>query len=84
MPEAVVGVEHSRRCNTVWWIVYTLDRQLSSLIGAPSSVRDEDITVPLPLERDNSSIAAALTLQIKLSRLLATILTSASSFLLSV
>ncbi|CAH0027230.1 unnamed protein product, partial [Clonostachys rhizophaga] len=59
---------------------YLLDRlyhrqDFSTLVGAPSSIRDEDITTKLPSEIDDSMNAAAMTLQIRLSRLTATILT---------
>lgn len=53
-----------------------LDREFSALIGAPSSIRDEDITVKLPAEMDNSVEHINLTLHVRLSRLMATILTS--------
>lgn len=79
MPEEVVGVEHSRRCNIVFWVVYTLDREFSALMGAPSSIRDEDITVKLPSQMDNSLDALNMTLHVRLSRLMARILTSESS-----
>ncbi|KAI8244267.1 Proline utilization trans-activator [Colletotrichum sp. SAR 10_96] len=75
MPEEVVGVEHSRRCNIVFWVVYTLDREFSALMGAPSSIRDEDITVKLPSQMDNSLDALNMTLHVRLSRLMARILT---------
>ncbi|KAI8288356.1 hypothetical protein K4K60_011148 [Colletotrichum sp. SAR11_57] len=76
MPEEVVGVEHSRRCNIVFWVVYTLDREFSALMGAPSSIRDEDITVKLPSQMDNSLDALNMTLHVRLSRLMARILTT--------
>lgn len=53
-----------------------LDREFSALIGAPSSIRDEDITVKLPAEMDDSVEQINLTLHVRLSRLMATILTS--------
>jgi proline utilization trans-activator len=53
-----------------------LDREFSALIGAPSSIRDEDITVKLPAELDDSVEHVNLTLHVRLSRLMATILTS--------
>jgi len=53
-----------------------LDREFSALIGAPSSIRDEDITVKLPAEMDDSVEHVNLTLHVRLSRLMATILTS--------
>ncbi|KAF5007515.1 hypothetical protein FDECE_6162 [Fusarium decemcellulare] len=75
MPPETVGEHHSKRCNTIFWISYIIDREYGPLVGAPSSIRDEDITTKLPSEMDNSSKAEALTLQIRLSRLTATILT---------
>jgi hypothetical protein len=53
-----------------------LDREFSALIGAPSSIRDEDITVKLPAELDDSVEHVNLTLHVRLSRLMAIILTS--------
>ncbi|KAK1479597.1 fungal specific transcription factor domain-containing protein [Colletotrichum cuscutae] len=76
MPEEVVGIEYSRRCNIVFWVVYTLDREFSALMGAPTSIRDEDITVKLPSQMDNSLDALNMTLHVRLSRLMARILTT--------
>ncbi|GKT82401.1 fungal specific transcription factor [Colletotrichum tofieldiae] len=76
MPEEVVGAEYSRRCNIVFWVVYTLDREFSALMGAPTSIRDEDITVKLPSKVDNSLDALNMTLHVRLSRLMARILTT--------
>lgn len=78
MPEEVVGTEYSRRCNIVFWVVYTLDREFSALMGAPTSIRDEDITVKLPSKMDGSLDALNMTLHVRLSRLMARILTSES------
>ncbi|KAK2038465.1 fungal-specific transcription factor domain-containing protein [Colletotrichum somersetense] len=76
MPEEVVGAEYSRRCNIVFWVVYTLDREFSALMGAPTSIRDEDITVKLPSKVDDSLDALNMTLHVRLSRLMARILTT--------
>ncbi|TQN66019.1 Proline utilization trans-activator [Colletotrichum shisoi] len=76
MPEEVVGTEYSRRCNIVFWVVYTLDREFSALMGAPTSIRDEDITVKLPSKMDDSLDALNMTLHVRLSRLMARILTT--------
>ncbi|KAK1724811.1 fungal-specific transcription factor domain-containing protein [Colletotrichum acutatum] len=76
MPEEVVGIEYSRRCNIVFWVVYTLDREFSALMGAPTSIRDEDITVKLPSQMNNSLDALNMTLHVRLSRLMARILTT--------
>jgi hypothetical protein len=58
----------------MFWATYILDRHFSTLVGAPSSIRDEDITAKLPSETVNSSWALAITLNIRLSRLTAEIL----------
>lgn len=51
-----------------------LDREFAALIGAPSSIRDEDITVKLFV---NGSVdEKTLTLHVRLARLSARILTS--------
>lgn len=76
MREDVVGAAHSKRCHMVFWIVYMLDRDWSALIGATTSIRDEDISTKLPSEMDGSLNAAAMTLHVRLSRLTARILTS--------
>ncbi|GFF27756.1 putative fungal-specific transcription factor [Aspergillus udagawae] len=76
MPEDVVGAEHSRFCNHVFWVVYIIDREFSALMGGPTSIRDEDITTELPCHHDNSLEALNMTLHIRLSRLMANILTT--------
>ncbi|KAJ5828297.1 transcriptional regulator family: Fungal Specific TF [Penicillium rubens] len=76
VPEGICGPELSKRCRTIFWVVYMLDREFSALIGAPSSIRDEDITVKLPAEMDDSVEQVNLTLHVRLSRLMATILTT--------
>lgn len=75
MPEEVVGVELSRRCNIIFWVVYRLDREFGPLIGAPCSIYDGDITAKLPSDIDESLDALNMTLHVRLSRLMAQILT---------
>ncbi|KAJ5674525.1 Transcription factor [Penicillium maclennaniae] len=74
VPEELGGPELSRRCRTIFWVVYMLDREFSALMGAPSSIRDEDITVRLPAEVEHSVEHINLTLHVRLSRLMAEIL----------
>ncbi|KAH7142716.1 fungal-specific transcription factor domain-containing protein [Dactylonectria estremocensis] len=74
-----LGGEVAQRCTTLWWAVYSLDRMLSALMGAPTSIRDEDVTVALPSQTNNGTTAAAITASIKLSRLLGTIATTVYS-----
>lgn len=71
-----LGPELSQHCRTLWWTVYILGRRMSSLIGAPNSIRDEDITINLPSVKNPSTAGAASTLIIKLSQLSAQMTTS--------
>ncbi|KAL4876956.1 hypothetical protein BJY04DRAFT_231248 [Aspergillus karnatakaensis] len=76
MPSAEVASSHSRRCTSIFWTAYMIDREFGTLIGAPSSIRDEDITVELPSGMEPSlEKSEVLTLQVKLARLTAMILT---------
>ncbi|OJJ36607.1 hypothetical protein ASPWEDRAFT_108361 [Aspergillus wentii DTO 134E9] len=74
MPEDVVGAEHSQRCGIIFWVVYMLDREFAAQIGAPSSIRDEDITAKLPSQNSDSLNSQSMTLHVRLSRLMAQIL----------
>lgn len=68
--------DQADRYRAVWWTIYILDRRFSSLMGAPNSIQDEDITVPLPESGHNTHIAKALRVHVALSRLLAKVLGS--------
>ncbi|KAL4807545.1 hypothetical protein BDV18DRAFT_151547 [Aspergillus unguis] len=74
VPQQLVGEAMSRRCKTLFWMVYMLDRNLSASFGAPSSIRDEDITVELFAE--GSVEEKVLALHVQLARLNARILTT--------
>ncbi|QPC80421.1 hypothetical protein HYE68_011173 [Fusarium pseudograminearum] len=62
------------RYRNAWWTLYILDRKFSSLMGAPSSVQDRDISVPVPGQPAGSRKSNALDMHIKLSRLIAKVL----------
>ncbi|KAM0499092.1 hypothetical protein ACHAP8_005797 [Fusarium lateritium] len=64
------------RYRNAWWTLYILDRKFSSLMGAPSSVHDSDISVPVPGQLAGSRKSNALDMHIKLSRLIAKVLNS--------
>ena len=53
-----------------------LDRQMSSLMGVPLAVRDEDVSAPLPTFPNQSQKSIGLELHVKLSRVIANILNS--------
>ncbi|PNP82158.1 hypothetical protein FNYG_04347 [Fusarium nygamai] len=58
-----------RRYRNAWWTLYILDRKFSSLMGAPSSVQDSDISVPIPGDQTTPRRPSSLEMHIKLSRL---------------
>ncbi|EXK27262.1 hypothetical protein FOMG_16085 [Fusarium oxysporum f. sp. melonis 26406] len=58
-----------RRYRNAWWTLYILDRKFSSLMGAPSSVQDSDISVPIPGDQTTPRRSSSLEMHIKLSRL---------------
>lgn len=66
----------SHRLRSAWWTLYILDRKFSSLMGAPSSIQESDITVPLPDPQQSTQKATALDMHVKLSRLIARIINS--------
>lgn len=64
------------RCKETWWTVYILDRQMTSLMGVPLSLSDDDITASLPSFGGSSKKRLALSLHIKLAKATAIILQS--------
>lgn len=76
MQDEGLDQNYVQRCRKVWWTVYILDRQMSSLMGVPLAVRDEDISASLPTCSGTLQQALALELNVKLSRIISQILTS--------
>ena len=64
---------HRGRC--IWWTVYALDRRLSSIMGVPDSIRDEEITAKFPLIEDDTAMTALL-IHFRISRLLGNVISS--------
>ncbi|KAI1291184.1 fungal-specific transcription factor domain-containing protein [Xylaria venustula] len=62
-----------QRHRAIWWTIYILDRKFSSLMGAPTSIQDEDITVNLPGKNQTEKV---LRTHVTMSRLLATVVDS--------
>ena len=56
------------RARETWWTVYTLDRQMSSLLGAPLTLADEDITARLHSFGGSHRKSLALSILIKVSK----------------
>ena len=74
IPVVLLGEKLTERCSNVWWTVYILDRTLSSAVGAPISVHDDDIKSKLAPPQQSSQRSATLILHVKLSRLISQIL----------
>ena len=73
MPVQYLGEHLVERCRRAWWTAYVLDREMTSSVGLPQSVIDDDIHPQLPNFAGSVQRSAALNMQIKLSRLIATI-----------
>lgn len=67
-PNHLDHIEHQRR-RRLWWTLYIIDRKLSINMGAPLSIRNEDIDTSLPGDHDLGFSNSALNLHIKLATL---------------
>lgn len=76
MPERIFGADVSRRYNLVFWVAHIIDSEFSALMGSTASVQNEQITAKLPNLSSDSLEALGMSLHVRLSRLVATILTS--------
>lgn len=74
MQDVGLDQEYVQRCRNVWWTVYILDRQMSSLMGVPVGLRDDDISASLPAFSMPSQKSLALELNVKLSGILSQIM----------
>lgn len=81
IPDDVISPEFSLRCHKVFWVIYVLDRELSSLMGAITPGSEDDVAAFMAPERQNSILDKALMLRVRLSRLIATTCTSKSILL---
>ncbi|OLN95765.1 Proline utilization trans-activator 2, partial [Colletotrichum chlorophyti] len=73
MPVVELGPGLVQRCRKIWWTVYVLDRQMTSLMGLPQSVLDEGVYCQLPSYPGSIHRTAALGMQIKFARIIAEI-----------
>jgi len=58
-----------QRCRKIWWSIYILDRQMSSQMGLPLSIQDDDISCKLTYFAGSTQRTAALKMQIRLARI---------------
>lgn len=80
--EGFLRETEANRLRYTWWTIYILDRKLSSLMGAPSSIQDSDITVALPRSDPATHKYKAFGLHVALSQLHAKVLNSKSIVIL--
>ncbi|KAK6221842.1 Zn(II)2Cys6 transcription factor [Colletotrichum tabaci] len=73
MPVMELGPGLVQRCRKIWWTVYVLDRQMTSLMGLPQSTLDEGVYCQLPSYPGSVHRTAALSMQIKFARIIAEI-----------
>lgn len=71
MPVQYLGERLVQRCRKIWWTVYILDREMTSLFGLPQSIRDDHLHNQAPTSMVSAQRTAALNMQIKLSRVIA-------------
>ncbi|KAK5087789.1 hypothetical protein LTR05_002004 [Lithohypha guttulata] len=70
LPAELFATSQIERARHIWWTVYILDKELSSFMGLPVQIADENINASLPTYSSNER-AAALRLHIKLCRIVA-------------
>ncbi|KAH8807875.1 Zn(II)2Cys6 transcription factor [Xylogone sp. PMI_703] len=73
MPIRYLGEALVQRCRKIWWTVYILDREMTSLMGLPQAINDNDVQTPLPTFLGSVQRTQTLNIQIKLSRIIAEI-----------
>lgn len=73
MPRQHLGDHLVERSRKAWWTAYVLDREMTSLMGLPQSINDDDVHPSLPHFSGSSHRVTALNMQIRLSRTIAAI-----------
>ncbi|UNI17800.1 hypothetical protein JDV02_004119 [Purpureocillium takamizusanense] len=73
VPIEQLGEAIVQRYRKVWWTVYVLDREMTSLMGLPQSVRDEDVHTQLPTFQGDPFRTVAFIMRTKLSHFIASI-----------
>lgn len=70
MPSEHLGDALIQRCRKIWWTIYVLDRQMTSLVGLPQSIRDNQLHHQLPSFPESSQKVIALRLLIKMCQIM--------------
>lgn len=64
------------RSRQIWWTIYLLDCHMSSLMGTPLSLAEQDITAQLPRFASSTQKTLGLSLHVKLAKITVQILRS--------
>lgn len=64
------------RCRKIWWTIYILDRQMTSLLGVPIALREDDISARLPSFSGSSYDATIYDIHVRLSKVMAQVVKS--------
>ncbi|KAJ5834501.1 hypothetical protein N7447_000527 [Penicillium robsamsonii] len=70
MPVEDLGHDMVQRSGKIWWTIYILDREMTSLMGLPQSISDRYVQTQLPTFADPSE-TMSLGMHIKLSQIIA-------------
>ncbi|EAA57671.1 hypothetical protein AN6030.2 [Aspergillus nidulans FGSC A4] len=73
MPVQHLGEALVQRCRKIWWTIYVLDRQMTSLMGLPQSIQDNQIHPQLPSFPGSPQKVVALSMQIRMCQIIAEI-----------
>ncbi|KAL5003290.1 hypothetical protein BDV10DRAFT_154615 [Aspergillus recurvatus] len=73
MPVQHLGEALVQRCRKIWWTIYILDRQMTSLMGLPQSIQDSQIHPQLPSFPGSPQKVVALSMQIRMCQIIAEI-----------
>ncbi|KAL2800273.1 hypothetical protein BJX66DRAFT_183185 [Aspergillus keveii] len=73
MPAQQLGEVVVQRCRKIWWTIYVLDRQMTSLMGLPQSIHDSQIHHQLPSYPGSPQKVVALSMQIRMCQIIAEI-----------
>ena len=70
MPVDDLGHDMVQRCSKIWWTIYILDREMTSLMGLPQTINDRYVQTQIPVFADPTE-TISLGMHIKLSQILA-------------
>ncbi|KAI5465278.1 hypothetical protein BGZ63DRAFT_500398 [Mariannaea sp. PMI_226] len=73
MPQHDLGEELVERSRKAWWTAYVLDREMTSLMGLPQSIHDDDVHPTLPSFAGSAHRVSALHMQIRFAQTIAAI-----------